>query len=78
VWTSQPSRPTTLIDLHPIEFTGLHASKKLAAFVESETFKSLSSKPEGYFLSTLDELAWLLNLRSVGDIPDTPVFHAYM
>lgn len=78
VWTSRPSRPTTLIDLHPIEFSGLHASKKLAAFAKSKVFDSLSSTPVGYFISTLDEVAWLLNLRVQGDIPDTPVFHAYL
>jgi hypothetical protein len=57
----------------------LHASKKLNELVRSPALASTASyHPEGYFLSTLDELCWLLNLRCVGDVPCTPVFHAYL
>ena len=29
-------------------------------------------------VSALDEIAWLLNLRGVDDVPMTPVFYAYL
>lgn len=57
---------------------GLASETKFDNLVSSKTFETGPS-PAGYFLSTLDEICWLLNLRSTaGDVPDTPVFHAYL
>lgn len=55
--------------------TGVSSADKLASL--SKEFGS-SSQLEGFFSQTLDEIAWLLNLRSHSDIPFNPVFPAYL
>ena len=42
VWTSQPSRPTTLIDLHPIQFTGALLSSQRMLLVRTDIISSFS------------------------------------
>jgi hypothetical protein len=59
--------------------TGVPSQQKLQDLLQSKTFSSLSLPPRGFFLQTLDEIAWILNLRSEGgDVPFCPVFHAYL
>lgn len=59
---------------HDLKFAGKPASAKI-----EDVLKDLKSKPAGsaYFVSALDEVAWLLNLRGAS-IPCHPVFPAYV
>lgn len=59
---------------HQLKYAGKPATAKL-----EDVRKDLESKPKGsaYFVSALDEVAWLLNLRGAS-IPCHPVFPAYV
>ncbi len=59
---------------HELKYAGKPATAKL-----EDVRKDLKSAPEGsaYFLSALDEVAWLINLRGAS-IPCHPVFPAYV
>ncbi|SPO21611.1 probable aminopeptidase P, cytoplasmic [Ustilago trichophora] len=59
---------------HELKFAGKPAAAKI-----EDVKKDLESKPKGsaYFVSALDEVAWLLNLRGAS-IPCHPVFPAYI
>ncbi|KAJ1032748.1 hypothetical protein NDA16_000769 [Ustilago loliicola] len=59
---------------HKLKYAGKPAQAKI-----DDVKKDLESKPKGsaYFVSALDEVAWLLNLRGAS-IPCHPVFPAYI
>ncbi|WEW56445.1 Xaa-Pro aminopeptidase [Emydomyces testavorans] len=68
----RPARPSKTVKVHPIEFAGKHFEEKI-----EDLRKELAKKKKaGIVISTLDEIAWLFNLRGA-DIPYNPVFFAY-
>ncbi len=72
VWTDRPSVPMTPIFYHDIEYTGLSTKEKIDAIRDVMTKK----KSEVYLMSSLNDIAWLFNIRG-GDIAFTPVTYAY-
>ena len=61
------------IIVHGMQFAGESPTSKI-----SRTRKELESMgADNLFISTLDDVAWLLNLRG-GDVPYTPIFIAYV
>lgn len=73
LWTDRPEIPKAPIFVHNVEYAGKPRTEKLAE-VRSE-MKKLNS---GYYLiSSLDDIAWLLNIRG-GDIPNNPVVTSYL
>ena len=73
LWTDKPERKYSAIFDHPINFAGIDASNKIDQFIEELKNNNLDS----YFLSSLDSIAWLLNLRG-DDILHTPLTFAYL
>ena len=73
VWGKErPARPNEPVKVLPLEYTGKAVEAKINGLREEMTKK----KTSGFFVSMLDEIAWLCNLRG-SDIPYNPVFFAY-
>ncbi len=73
LWDDRPALPGTPVSIHPLEYAGVACHKKLAAIRE----KLLSRGADGILLSTLDDIAWTLNLRG-NDVHCNPVFVSYL
>lgn len=73
VWKDRPSLPDTIAYEHDVKYNGLHRNEKLAE-VRAEMKKR---GVQHYFISGLDEIAWLLNIRA-WDIDYTPVVLSYL
>lgn len=72
VWKGRPSLPLSPIEIHPEKYAGLSATEKM-----KDVYEQVSKDgAEGIFISALDEIAWLLNLRGK-DIHCNPVFTSY-
>ena len=73
IWHDRPPLPAEPIVIHPIKYAGETCPSKIcrvrAAMRELHV--------EGMLVSTLDDIAWVLNLRG-NDVPCTPVFLAYL
>lgn len=73
LWEDRPAIPQTPIFLHDIKYAGKSITEKL-----TEVRSEMQKQNAGYYLlSSLDDVAWLLNLRG-GDVPNTPVVTAYV
>ncbi|RMJ25201.1 hypothetical protein PHISP_03925 [Aspergillus sp. HF37] len=73
VWAKdRPARPRELVTVHPVKYAGKSFQEKIGD-LRKELEKQ---KKAGFVISTLDEIAWLFNLRGT-DIPYNPVFFAY-
>ena len=70
IWKTRPAMPKDPIFEHPVKYSGASRAKKL---------KTVREKMKGtthYLISTLDDIAWLFNLRGA-DVECNPVFYAY-
>ena len=72
IWIDRPSLPNFEVETHPLEFSGETTASKLAK-VQTEIQKQGA---DFYFFSSLDEIAWLFNIRS-RDVDFTPLVTAY-
>lgn len=73
LWTDRPALPQGQIEVYPVEYSGedtAHRIDRVLCEVEAQG-------SEGLWIPTLDEIAWVLNLRG-DDIACTPVFIAYL
>ncbi len=73
VWIDRPSLPTETVFDHPIEYAGESRAKKIEVVRTEMTSYGVGN----YLVSTLDDIAWLLNLRG-RDIRLNPVFMSYL
>ena len=73
LWDNRPALPGTPVSIHPLEYAGVACHKKLAAIRE----KLLARGADGILLSTLDDIAWTLNMRG-NDVHCNPVFVSYL
>jgi len=73
LWTDKPERKYSSIFDYPINYAGIDTSNKVDQFIQELKNNHLDS----YFLSSLDSIAWLLNLRG-DDIFHTPLAFAYL
>lgn len=72
IWTDQPPMPANPVFIHDIKFTGLSRKEKIGKVVaEMEELKV-----DYHLITTLDDIAWLLNLRG-SDIHFCPFFISY-
>lgn len=72
VWRDQPALPLNPVFTHEVEFAGLSRSEKIAS-VRSEMARTGA---DYHLITTLDDIAWLLNLRG-SDISFCPFFVSY-
>lgn len=73
IWTDRPSLPCEAVEAHGIEFSGEATASKLSK-VKNEIQQQ---NADYYFFSSLDEIAWLCNIRS-NDVDFTPLVTAYV
>lgn len=68
IWEDRPEIPKELVFLHGIKYAGKSRVEKL-----NKVKANMSSKGANYYLLTsLDDIAWLLNIRG-NDVPNNPV-----
>ena len=73
VWTDRPPLPTDPVFIHDIKYAGESATAKIARILKA----AAEQGAEAYFTSALDEIAWLLNIRS-NDVPCNPVATSFL
>ena len=73
VWNNKPKRSYGNIFDHPIKYAGIDSANKLKSFQDTLKKNNL----DNYFLSSLDSIAWLLNLRGF-DILHTPLVFSFL
>jgi len=73
VWTDRPALPDTVAYEHDVKYTGVSRDEKLKDIRQYMT----SVGVQHYFVSALDEVAWMLNIRA-WDIDYTPVALSYL
>lgn len=72
VWPERPALPRSPLYEHPAPFACRSRAENLAAVREA----MLAEGAAWHWISTLDDIAWLLNLRG-GDVSYNPVFMAH-
>ena len=74
IWpeNERPKLPSSAIRQHDITYAGQSVSEKL------QTIRNIMKKKDchGYVISSLDEIAWVFNLRG-SDVSCNPVFISY-
>lgn len=73
IWTNRPPLPDTKIFVHDVKFAGLSATQKIADILDALPAQQASSM----FISALDEIAWILNIRS-NDVTYNPVATSFL
>lgn len=73
IWTDRPAIPQNPVEIHPVEYAGVDTTEKLA-----QIRKTLARQhADGMLVSSLDDIAWILNLRG-SDVHCNPVFVSYL
>ncbi|RJX32990.1 MAG: aminopeptidase P family protein [Oxalobacter sp.] len=72
IWADRPALPTTPVYEHPMPFADVSRAAKLAATRHAMR----QHNTDWHFLSTLDDIAWLFNLRG-SDLNYSPYFIAH-
>ncbi|KAJ8492186.1 hypothetical protein OPV22_013907 [Ensete ventricosum] len=72
VWKDRPPAEILPVNIHPPEFAGCTVAEKLKDLKS----KLIREKAYGIIISSLDEVAWLYNVRG-NDVAYCPVIHAY-
>ncbi|WP_299134980.1 aminopeptidase P family protein [uncultured Tenacibaculum sp.] len=72
IWTDRLALPNFPVDVHPLEFSGETTASKIDK-VQTEI---KNQDAQYYLFSSLDEIAWLFNIRS-SDVDFTPLVTAY-
>lgn len=73
VWADRPVLPDSIAYEHDVLYNGVHRDTKLANLRAGMKEKGA----DHYFISGLDEIAWMLNIRA-WDIDYTPVVLSYL
>lgn len=73
LWTDRPEIPKNAIFIHNVKFAGKSRIEKLKEVRE----KMNAAFSNSYLLSSLDDIAWLLNIRG-SDVPNNPVVISYV
>lgn len=73
IWTDRPAIPQNPVEIQPVEYAGVDTKEKL-----TQIRKSLARQhADGMLVSSLDDIAWILNLRG-SDVHCNPVFVSYL
>lgn len=72
IWKDRPDIPNESVFHHDIKYTGKSTDEKL----EEVRTKMRLQNADVYIISSLDDIAWLFNLRG-SDIPYSTIFFAY-
>lgn len=75
IWSDRPALPDTPVFIHDMAYAGESCQSKLARI--RNVFRTTDKRCKGILLSSLDEIAWTLNLRG-DDVHCNPVFISYL
>lgn len=73
IWTDRPALPKCAVFVHDEQYAGLSAASKIAGALDG----ARAHGADALFVSALDQVAWLLNIRS-HDVRYNPVATAYV
>lgn len=73
IWSNRPELPSEKIHLMPEGLNALSRKEKIQAIRETLDTKAI----EGHFISSLDDIAWVLNARGQ-DVEYNPVFLSHL
>ena len=73
IWPDRPALPQGKIFVHDIKYAGIAAADKIAAVLERVEAQGADTA----FISALDEIAWLLNIRA-DDVKYNPVATSFL
>ena len=73
IWSNRPELPSKNIHLMPEGLNALSRKEKIQAIRETLNSKAI----EGHFISSLDDIAWVLNARGQ-DVEYNPVFLSHL
>jgi len=73
LWPDRPSLPQAAVTAHAADLAGINRTDKLAKVRQ----KMVEQQATLHLISSLDDIAWLLNLRG-SDVAYNPVFMAYL
>lgn len=73
IWPDRPTLPKDRIFVHDIRYAGKKASEKIAEVLK----KAADQGADSTLISALDEIAWILNIRST-DVNCNPVATAFL
>ena len=74
IWSDmKPNLPLKPLFEHELKYSGRHASSKL-----EDVIKYLGNDKTALVASSLDDIAWVLNLRCQDSVPFNPVFYSYL
>ena len=73
IWNGRPTLPSDSIFIHEEKYAGESAKSKIARILALAT----EAKASALFISALDEIAWILNIRST-DVDCNPVATAFL
>lgn len=72
IWPNRPALPKTPITIHTVEFAGETVTSK----IERVLAEAKKQDADSLWISTLDTIAWLFNIRG-NDVPYNPVVVAH-
>lgn len=72
LWTDQSPAPASMVQLHPLRYSGVSAFEKIHNIQKVINEKAI----EALILCDAESVAWLFNIRG-RDLPMTPVIRAY-
>ena len=73
IWRERPALPDGKVFVHDVQFAGVKASDKI-----SQVLKNVRKQlADSVFISALDEIAWVLNIRS-NDVRYNPVVTSFL
>lgn len=72
IWSDRPHMPSDEVYVHDLKYAGLSLAQKM----EKVRAKMTESGLDFYIMSSLEDIAWLFNLRG-SDVKNNPVFMAY-
>ncbi|MCR4675766.1 MAG: aminopeptidase P family protein [Sphaerochaetaceae bacterium] len=73
IWTDRPDMPSTPVDKMSVKYSGETTKSK----IERMRKKAAEDKADYMLISSLDDIAWILNMRA-DDVEDTPVFLSHL
>ncbi len=73
LWAGRPALPSDPVFVHDVKYAGESASEKISRIVSAVAARGANS----IFISALDEIAWLLNIRST-DVSCNPVATSFL
>ncbi len=73
IWADRPALPEGEVFVHELKYAGVSAAEKIAKVLANVK----AQFAESVFISALDEIAWILNIRR-DDEPSSPVVNCFV